>query len=115
MRKNVLRILTVTSLTLTTGCASLPLRPSYQPAPIPPPTPPAAPSVIVLASCLEEPEARPVPSGEPAPAPAAGELAVANWAARVARDYARDLIVWGEGLALKQTTCKTSLEAQTTK
>jgi len=61
------------------------------------------------------PEVRPAPAGEPAPAPNAGELAVANWAARVAKDYARALIVWGEGLSLKQTTCKTSLEAQQAK
>jgi hypothetical protein len=32
----------------------------------------------------------------------------------VAKDYARDLVLWGERLVLKQTTCKTSLEAQTT-
>lgn len=70
---------------------------------------------MIPAACLETPETRPSPIAEPAPAPAAGELAVANWAARVARDYARDLIVWGEGLALKQTTCKTSLEAQAVK
>ena len=70
--------------------------------------------MVIPAACLETPEARPAPTGDPAPAPNAGELAVAQWAARVAKDYARDLIVWGEGLSLKQTTCKTSLEAQTT-
>jgi len=69
--------------------------------------------VVIPAACLETPETRPAPAGEPAPAPNAGDLAVANWAARVAKDYARDLIVWGEGLVLKQTTCKTALEAQT--
>jgi Rad3-related DNA helicase len=41
------------------------------------------------------------------------ELAVQVWARRVAEDYARAVIVWGESLSLKQMTCKTSLEAQT--
>ncbi len=115
MQKSVLTIPILGLTILTSGCATLPLSRSYQPPPLPPPTPPAAPSVVIPASCLETPEARPVPRGEPAPAPNAGELAVANWAARVARDSARDLIVWGEGLSLKQTTCKEALEAQTTK
>ncbi len=115
MRLSVQTTLMATLATLTTGCAGLPLNRSYQPAPLPPPTPPAAPAVVIPAACLEAPETRPAPIAEPAPAPNAGELAVAQWAARVARDYARDLILWGEGLALKQTTCKASLEAQTTK
>ena len=70
--------------------------------------------MVIPAACLETPEARPAPAGEPAPAPNAGELALAQWAAGVAKDYARDLVLWGERLVLKQATCKTSLEAQTT-
>jgi hypothetical protein len=81
---------------------------------LPAPTEPAKPALVIPAACLEAPEVRPVPTGEPAPAPAAGQLAIAQWAAGVAKDYARALVVWGESLSLKQTTCKTSLEAQTT-
>jgi hypothetical protein len=100
-------------MTLTSGCATLPLNRSYQAPPLPPPTPPAQPAIVIPAACLEAPEARPAPTGEPAPAPNAGELVLARWAAATAKDYARALVVWGESLSLKQTTCKTSLEAQT--
>ena len=113
MQKSVLIIPMVGLMTLTSGCATLPLNRSYKSQPLPPPTAPAAPAVVIPAACLETPEARPAPSGEPAPAPNAGELAVQVWARRVAEDYARAVIVWGESLSLKQTTCKTSLEAQT--
>ena len=113
MNKSARLILIALSGSLATGCATSPFSRSYQPQPLPPPTPPAQPAVVIPAACLEAPEARPAPAGEPAPAPNAGELAIAQWAAGVAKDYARALVVWGESLSLKQTTCKASLEAQT--
>jgi hypothetical protein len=73
---------------------------------------PVAPQFVPPISCLEAPAERPIPTGEPAPAPGTDQLQVQVWARRQAERWARDLMLYSDELRDKQVTCKVALEAQ---